>query len=88
MNEGTIRIGIVTAVNADSMKVRVQFPDVDIISDWLSVMRHNPTVDIDETDGHTHSVVLEPWMPSIGAAVICVYMPGFNADGYVLGGIA
>ena len=26
------------------------------------------------------------WMPDIGKAVLCLYLSGFNADGYVLGG--
>lgn len=89
MNEGLIRIGIVTAVNADALTVRVQFPDADIVSDWLPVLRRRSAITgTGETDSHTHSVSLGHWLPSIGEAVLCIYTPGFNADGYVLGGIA
>lgn len=89
MNEGTIRIGIVNAVNAGALTVRVQFPDTEIMSDWLPVLRRKSAVSgTGETEGHTHSVSLGNWLPSVGDTVLCLYMPGFNADGYVLGGIA
>ena len=88
MNDGAIRIGTVTAVNAAALAVRVHFPDVDIVSDWLPVLRHRPGVSTETADGHKHGVVTSHWIPSIGDPVLCIYMPGFNADGYVLGGIA
>ena len=101
MNNDIVRIGNVTAVDAGAMKVRVQFPDTDIISDWLPVLRHKPSVSDDgKTENasggsgeaayaaHKHEVKLKHWMPQTGDAVLCLYLPGFNSDGYVLGGIS
>ena len=38
-------------------------------------------------DRHTHELCIKPWMPRVGAVVLCLYLPGFNADGYILGEI-
>lgn len=89
MNNDFVRIGKVTAIDAGTMKVRVQFPDTDIISDWLPVLRHkSPAGNTGTSSGHTHSVTLGHWMPQTGDTVLCLYLPGFNSDGYVLGGIS
>lgn len=34
---------------------------------------------------HSHALSVMPWMPREGAVVLCLYLPGFNADGYILG---
>lgn len=92
-----VRIGTVTDVDARGMQVRVHFPDVDIVSGWLKVLKRNPLIsatgttsggsDEDSFASHSHSVNLGHWMPSIGDAVLCLYMSGFNADGIVIGGL-
>lgn len=28
-----------------------------------------------------------PWFPAVGDTVLCIYNPGFNEDGFVIGGI-
>lgn len=77
--EGSVRIGTVQSING--RQVRVFFPDVGIMSGWLTVLKRKPTVTGEAT------VSLAEWMPAIGDSVLCLYVSGFNADGYVLGGL-
>lgn len=44
------------------------------------------TGDPDYAD-HRHKLAVKPWMPRIGDEVLTVYLPVFNADGFVVGGI-
>lgn len=37
---------------------------------------------------HGHTASLEYWMPKVNDNVLCLYLPLFSADGFVLGGIA
>lgn len=62
-----VQVGIVTAIDSNSLRVRVKFPGTEIISDWLYVLPHN-------------------WTPAINNRVLCLYLPVFNGDGFVLGG--
>lgn len=36
---------------------------------------------------HKHDLRIKPWMPMVNAVVLCLYLPGFNTDGYILGEI-
>ena len=36
---------------------------------------------------HKHDLLIKPWMPKVNAVVLCIYLPGFNTDGYILGEI-
>lgn len=36
---------------------------------------------------HKHKIVRKPYMPKVGDEVLAVYLPVFNADGFVIGGI-
>lgn len=36
---------------------------------------------------HKHKIIRKPYMPKIGDEVLAVYLPVFNADGFVIGGI-
>lgn len=41
-----------------------------------------------ETEGeHDHSANLTYWMPHINDTVVVLYLPVFNADGFILGAI-
>jgi len=80
------RIG--TVVQREAGRVRVQFPDTEIVSGWLTVLQRGPTVSVGDAEGHTHPITVSDWTPAVGAAVLCLYLPGFNADGYVIGGVA
>ncbi len=96
MNE-IIRIGAVSNVNYAERTVRVIFKDVNIISGWLKVLRASPFIGNEEppkemtktekTSGHFHELKILPWFPKIGETVLCLYNPGFNEDGYVIGGL-
>lgn len=36
---------------------------------------------------HRHKLVIKPYMPKVGDQVLAIYIPIFNADGFILGGI-
>ncbi len=90
-----IRIGKVTDLKADSRQVRVHFPDVNVVSGWLKIAcgssvkaQYQTNSELINTESeHAHNVVIPPWIPEIGDVVLCIYNPGFNEDGFVLGGL-
>ncbi len=96
-----VRVGTVTATAPASRVARVKFQDLGVTSDWLPVVASRPYIrDYDgpqETEArsggagyalfesHTHSLRIRPWMPKINATVLCIYIPVFNANGFILG---
>ncbi|MBE6537932.1 MAG: hypothetical protein E7671_00515 [Ruminococcaceae bacterium] len=89
-----VRVGIVTSVDKPKRRVRVHFPDMNIVSDFLYVLKNPPFIpDIDvpqcteEAEAHTHDIVIKPWLPSVNDKVLCLYIPCENGDGFVLGAI-
>jgi phage baseplate assembly protein V len=71
-----IRRGIVVAVDEKTGKVRVQMPDLGIVSNWLPVLHQKTHLD------------KSYWLPDIGEYVIIAYdEEGEHSDGYVLGAI-
>jgi len=38
-------------------------------------------------EGHQHDLTIKPWMPLVNDTVLTLYLPVFNGDGFVLGGI-
>lgn len=36
---------------------------------------------------HKHDLIIKPYMPKVGDQVLALYIPIFNADGFILGGI-
>lgn len=98
-----IRIGQVTDVNTADGTVRVHFPDVDIVSGWLKVIKSPPFIPQSKVEqrtenesggsgeesfaSHSHKVIISPWMPEIGETVLCIYGDEWNGDGYVLGAL-
>jgi hypothetical protein len=36
---------------------------------------------------HCHSLTIKQWMPRVNDAVLCLYLPVFNGDGFILGGV-
>lgn len=38
-------------------------------------------------DRHKHDLIIKPWMPRVNDTVLVLYLPVFNADGFVLGGV-
>ncbi|PWM64303.1 MAG: hypothetical protein DBX61_11820 [Clostridiales bacterium] len=86
----SVRIGQVQNTNKEKRQVRVFFAYVGIMSGWLTVLQSPPAVTINDsktTPVHNHAMDITPWMPKIGDNVLCLYVPGFNADGYVLGAL-
>ncbi len=59
---------------------------------------HSAPVPIDPAGGHTHTIDEQPdhdhpgthltfWMPKVGEKVLTLYVPVYNGDGFILGGI-
>lgn len=100
---GLVRIGTVTDVDHDQRMARVKYQDIDMTSGWLVVLQNQPYIpDYDvpqETESaaggsgaeafasHRHSLIIKPWMPKVNDTVLTVYLPVFNADGFVIGGL-
>lgn len=98
-----VRVGTVNDVKKPERMVRVRFPDVNIISGWLKVIKSPPFIPQKDSlqrteyaeggsgdaafDKHYHEVIIEPWFPDIGDNVLCLFYPTFNGDGFVLGGL-
>lgn len=89
--ERLIQIGTVTAVNENNLKVRVKFHNINMTSDWLSVLQHSGmsiSVGVGGNDNpHIHSAVSGQWMPKINDTVVVLFLPIFNSDGFVIGNI-
>lgn len=100
---GLVRIGTVTDVDNGKRLVRVKFEDADMTSGWLPVLKSPPFIpgcDVPqrtefESGGsgdaafanHKHDLIIMPWMPRVNDTVVALYLPAFNADGFVIGGI-
>lgn len=89
-----LRIGTVTDVDYGSRKARMRFHDVDMTSDWLYVLDNRPCIPDYEgpqktqvQDGHVHELIIRGWMPKIDDVVVALYLPMFNAEGFILGGV-
>ncbi len=92
--EDMIRIGKVNDIREDERTARVFFEDTKVMSGWLKVLKNTPFIpdkdaaqETASADGHKHDLIIKPWMPNVGDAVLCLYMPVFGGDGYVLGGL-
>lgn len=98
-----VREGMVTAVDNNKRLARVKFQDTGITSAWLKVLSNQPYIPgynqpqrtEYESGGsgdaafesHKHDLVIKPWMPKVNDTVLVLYLPVFNGDGFVLGGI-
>lgn len=95
-----VRIGTVSAVDEDNRAARVRFDTENLTSGWLKVLCSPPNVTTngknDDTDGDIKSdekndgesvVEVSAWLPKVGETVLCIYGDGFNADGYIIGGL-
>ena len=95
--ENLVRVGTVTWTDPVKRVARVKFQDMDLPSAPLHVLANRPYIpDYDvpqrtefEVGGssHKHDLPIKPWMPKVNAVVLCIYLPGFNMDGYILGEI-
>lgn len=83
-----VQVGIVTAVQGTT--VRVLFRESGMTSGWLPVLQHNGAGVTMQKAGdptHTHKASVTTWMPNINDAVLVLYSPIQNSDGYILGRI-
>ncbi len=69
--ENLVRVGTVTWADPGKRVARVKFRDTGFPSAILPVLAHRPYL----------------WMPEVNATVLCLYLPGFNMDGYIIGEI-
>lgn len=85
-----VRIGTVTVVDAGKRLARVKFQDAGITSGWLPVVQHYGAglcIEPDEYHDHLPGSHVTYWMPGVNDTVLVLYLPVFNADGYILGGL-
>lgn len=89
-----VRVGIVTAVDKPKRRARVRFPELDIVSDFLYVLKTPPFIpEKDKTqrtetaEAHTHNLIINPWLPSVNDKVLCLFIPCEGGDGFILGAI-
>lgn len=45
------------------------------------------SISVGSSGSHTHEAKVTTWMPEVGTHVLCLYLPMFNADGFILGEI-
>lgn len=100
---GLVRIGTVTDVDNGRRLARVKFEDTGMTSGWLAVLKNQPFIpgyNVPQRtefesggsgaaafESHKHDLVIKPWMPKVNDTVVALYLPVFNADGFVIGGI-
>lgn len=89
-----VRVGTITDVDNGARKARMRFHDVDMTSDWLYVLNNQPYIPdyegpqkTETEDGHVHALTIKGWMPKIDDVVVALYLPMFNAEGFILGGV-
>lgn len=84
-----VRLGTVSAVDAGKKKARVIYKDKNnMVSGWLPVLQHSGAgVSVKASGEHSHSANVTAWMPSVNDTVLVLYLPVFNADGFILGAI-
>ena len=81
-----IRVGIVSSLDAGSLRVRVFFPQLDnLVSDWIAVLQQPAYIATEGAYEHTHNLSIYGWMPAVNDRVLVLYAQGFSADGFVLG---
>lgn len=92
---GDLRVGTVSAVDMANLAARVRFDADDVTSGWLKVLQSPPIVTasgkVDDESGSDKDVEIKvevsAWVPAVGETVVCIYGDGFNADGYIIGGL-
>lgn len=101
--ENLVRIGTVTWTDPVKRLARVKFLDTNLPSGKLPVLASRPYIpdyDVPQRtehkaggsgdaayEDHAHPLAIKPWMPMVNATVLCLYLPVWNGDGYILGEI-
>ena len=68
-----IRIGIVSAIDYARARVKCDFEELEITSDWLPVVQRGA------------GGARDYWMPAIGESVVCIYYSDGTEEGVVIG---
>ena len=91
-----VRAGWVSSVDPATRTARVTFADKGqtLVSSPLKVLKSGPFIpqagEVQQTEkeaGHTHKVIISPWLPLPGDFVLCIFLPNGDGDGFVIGGI-
>lgn len=85
-----VRVGVVSSVNSASMTARVKIQEQGIVTGDLKIAQNAPTAEIEMISGTCeakYKVIVEPWTPKVGEWVLCLFLPGGEGDGFILGGI-
>ncbi len=94
--EKLIRIGKVSSVNAEQKTARVIFENLGgMVSGDLPILQNAGTVNISsttvsyggESKQHGHAADIAAWLPAVNQYVLCIYLPVFNGDGFIIGGL-
>lgn len=83
---GMVRIGTVMIADEKTRMARVKFQSENLVSGWLYVVNARPCVRLTE-EQNAEELPVRPWMPAANANVLCLYLPVFNGDGFILGEI-
>ncbi|MGM9639748.1 MAG: hypothetical protein ACI3V3_00105 [Faecousia sp.] len=70
MIENIVRVGTVTAVDAEAKKARVLFQDMGFSSGWLDILRNGQA---------------DTWLPNVNDTAVVLYLPVWQGDGFILG---
>jgi hypothetical protein len=82
--ENIVRVGVVSAVDAEKRRARVYFDALGITSGWLFVLqRHGSVVTAANDGGHSHTVSGGGTASAVPAhahagSVVTTWMPGVN----------
>lgn len=88
--KSVVRTGIVSSVNSENMTAKVHIPQQGITSDDLKIIQNTTMVEIELESGSCEGkvkAVVSPWIPKVGQWVACVFKPGGDGDGFIIGGI-
>ena len=101
--EDIVRVGKVTAVNTSKHIAKVWFDALKIESGWMPVLINRDYLPGYGTaqrteyeqggtgsaafESHKHDITIKPYMPMINDMVLVLYVPVFNGDGIILGGV-
>lgn len=76
-----MRIGKVSSVSAEGKTARVFFPDINIVSGDLKIMKQLPTFE------PALAGECKNWVPSVNDIVVCEFLQGGDGEGVILGGV-
>lgn len=101
--ENLVRVGTVTWKDDNRRIARVFFRDSGLTSGLLYVLASRPYIPgyggaqrtefeaggsgDAEFASHKHDLTIKPWMPELDATVLCLYLPIYDGDGFILGEI-